>query len=551
MPTHRSGALLPTCLCWLLLNACSSASRPDVRRFPVVQGVSHGAATGALSFACAEDPERLAAYFRGRQLRFQPNLLRTLHGLRCHIEFKPSLPGFRAAPDDAPPTELTFAVDTVSALADNPTAAGSSFHLATALLANLATPARFRFIVTATPPGFEQHLAATGKPRGHTIQLVTAPSATSHPWPQDYLKAGYHHGQPRYLVPYRSFEGRRSMALESEPLLEAIATERNVRSQLAWEGGDLQFASDPHRPGRLVLYYGTTAKRYWASALNMREFEYVLLQEFGADAAYYLGDLTPHVDYLVSFLPRQRAVLVADAVCGNLALAREAMNQLARLYEGGAPPRIRALQDALRAGLPQAAPLLADAEQAIRQQPVANRTLSPDVNRLIHNRCPTSPDACLQPPLLTTLLAAHAGALRQWSNDAAIQESARLLPGRLLQLIRSQVEPCDADWVRRLDMAADLFRARGYAVVRAPYPGVLPSVPNSWPGLSYVNNLVMGDQIWLPAFGLGAVEQEWFRRIAAQLPAYRLQPLPARRLMLANGGLHCAAAIGRALSVLK
>ena len=75
----------------------------------------------------------------------------------------------------------------------------------------------------------------------------------------------------RSSSPAGSSKGSRRPARRSRPSWPASRRQDGVvRSRLSWEGGDLQFTRDPRDPRRLVLFYGSFAKPYWAETLTPR-----------------------------------------------------------------------------------------------------------------------------------------------------------------------------------------------------------------------------------------------------------------------------------------
>ena len=80
----------------------------------------------------------------------------------------------------------------------------------------------------------------------------------------------------------------------------------------------------------------------------------------------------------------------------------------------------------------------------------------------------------------------------------------------------------------------------GFQVIRVPAFRVDLNGRRDWPGISYVNALVVDQQIFVPRFGLGAVEDGLFREMGAQLPGGILRrsdrraagPDPQRRAAL-------------------
>jgi agmatine/peptidylarginine deiminase len=71
-----------------------------------------------------------------------------------------------------------------------------------------------------------------------------------------------------------------------------------------------------------------------------------------------------------------------------------------------------------------------------------------------------------------------------------------------------------------------------------------------WSGISYANAVLIDDQFFVPEFGLGKVEEEFFDRLRSELPnRYTVIPVYARHMMLFNGGTHCVLAVVRRLFV--
>jgi len=69
---------------------------------------------------------------------------------------------------------------------------------------------------------------------------------------------------------------------------------------------------------------------------------------------------------------------------------------------------------------------------------------------------------------------------------------------------------------------------------------------SNWAGISYTNNLVVDNTVFVPAFGLGEAELEIFSDIDRPLPQpYKLVPIFAQYSLLRNGGIHCRSGIIR------
>ena len=108
------------------------------------------------------------------------------------------------------------------------------------------------------------------------------------------------------------------------------------------------------------------------------------------------------------------------------------------------------------------------------------------------------------------------------------------------------------DVVRRTGEKMAALRALGFRVIPVPAFRVDLRRPHDWPGISYVNGLVVDKQLFLPRFGLGEVEDRLFRDLGAQLPAgYEVVPVDAQRVLIRNGGLHCLAGLVRSALALS
>ena len=86
----------------------------------------------------------------------------------------------------------------------------------------------------------------------------------------------------------------------------------------------------------------------------------------------------------------------------------------------------------------------------------------------------------------------------------------------------------------------------GFQVVEVPAYRVNLRKERAWPGISYVNALVIDEQVFVPRFGLGEAEDGIFRLVQARLPpGYTIVPVDAQRVRIRNGGLHCLAGLVR------
>jgi hypothetical protein len=507
---------------------------------------------GALRLACAPADRELVALFEREGWPFRPELLRHAPGRVCHIFYRPTVPGFRAAPDDDPVTGILFDTDPVLYLAAGACNRGEPVGVMREVLRKVTRPLDVSVLIhrihdpaayeTATRRGFG------GTP--HRVTLLDRGVDQTFWWVQDWVKAGASGRGPTILVPRRIFEGKPENGEAFAPLLASFARRDGVvRSQLSWEGGDLQFTRDPRDPRRLVLFYGSVAQPYWAESLTPREFEYVLGLEFGADRTVDLGGLAPHVDYFVSFVPRAGLALVGLPVSGDLAVARAALDALRSRIAGPKPEvlvELRAELSAPRADLDRARQTLA---RARRQQAdwrlAVDPTLPDRMRSLVARVCPEGGD-CLSPANQQRMIAADADAFESWVHAT---QSARDEPAVIaahLDVVEGQLEPVPEAVRRRALEKAGKLEAMGFRVVRVPAFRVDLNGPRDWPGISYVNALVVDHQIFVPRFGLGEVEERIFREVGAQLPpGYSIVPVDAQRVLIRNGGLHCLAGLVR------
>lgn len=514
-------------------------------------------AEGALNWLCADSVERLQASFDDRQAPFEPGLVRTRDGRPCHVDYRPSLPGFRADPDDLPIAELFINVDTLNLLARRSEPFGDSLDISKAVVRDLPRPMPITLSAERDIDRKWYREAAAFHFGEAAEQIRWRPGripGQTHPWTQDFLKSGSVNGTNRLLVTRHLYEGRRQDGEIYAPMLDALQSERFIRSNLSWEGGDLQFIRDPRHPARLVLVYGDSAKGYWGEHLERDEYEYVLKREFGADAALDLSQIVPHVDYFVSFLPAARTVLVSEPLIGSREAALAAASALAERFGGAPPPTLRELirllerPGALSGDRPQIDEVLARAKMEAaggwphRFDPALEERMA----RHVAAHCPAVPQACFSNRAIVKLLGDDLTFLRTWVTAALRSRGETKMDERLLSIVESQlltelplVQPRIEAKVRELE-------ALGFSVVRVPRLGGDPELDVPWAGISYVNSLLVDRTLFVPRFGLGEVEQKIFEDLQRKLPAdYRVVPVFARHMLLYNGGVHCTVAIVR------
>jgi len=384
----------------------------------------------------------------------------------------------------------------------------------------------------------------------HHVALVDRGVARTFWWVQDWVKPGAWRGRRVILVPRRLFEGRPENAEAFVPMLERFASRDGVvRSRLSWEGGDLLFARDPRERRRLVLFHGDFVKPYWAETLTAAEYEYVLGLEFGADRTVDLGGLAPHVDYFVSLLPQAGVALVAVPTSGDLGVARASVEALLSRVGERKPRALVDLRDALAEPKPEPdrvrQALAAARREAVGWRLEIDPTLPSRMQALTGRVCPAGVD-CLSPARQVRLLEADPETFADWihATQAAAEEPATIAAH--LDLVEGQLQPVPEAMRRRVLEKVGELEAIGFRVVRVPAFRVDLEGPRGWPGISYVNALVVDRQVFVPRFGLGEVEERVFRDLGRELPSgYSVVPVAAQQVLVRNGGLHCLAGLIR------
>ena len=537
-------------LCSSALGQFSVSRNAGIRLSDVpVSGIYTDAiSTDALKFACGESEAALSFYFRQESLVFDTRLVRR-HGIEaCHIVYRPTLPGFRALPDSAPLRGLLFDIEPLSLLSQRRTQHGDSLDIAKTILPRLPNEIEVTLGVAENPQPemLREALDFHFHSRPTVIPLREARQSTGNAWAQDYMKSGEVHGRPYRLLTRLTFEGRSENGARYKPTLDALRDKETVRSKLSWEGGDLQFHADPRDPSRTILIFGDAAKRYWGDALSTDEYAYVLKQEFGADEALDFSGIVPHVDYLLSVLPEDGIVLVAEPMHGNAAIAHVAAEYLLETF--GPHPAIAELEaslcateTALGAGLPRV-------KSALERAKARRREWTPSMNGEIYSRlakhqsehCPENPEDCFRGKNLEKLLSENMQLLRAWVNSAMQLRSAEFMPTAMLSVIESQIPGFNAARDTRIEEKVKQLEARGFRVLRAPLIGGDPFADEPWSGISYVNSALVGTTLFVPAFGFGEAEQPIFDALQASLkPHYTVVPVNARYALLQNGGVHC------------
>ncbi len=506
---------------------------------------------GALSLACASSVEELEGFFRREKLPFRGELVRD-GAEPCHLLYRPTLPGFRASPDDDPLREILYDADPLLFLATARVHRGESVGAMTQVLRRIDRPLDVGVVLHRVheSAAYERAVARSFGDTPHRVTLRERGVDRNFWWVQDYLKAGTSGRGETLLVPRRLFEGRPENAAVFDPLLERLSEDdRVVRSRLSWEGGDLQFTRDPRDPERLVLYYGIFAKPYWGGSLSAGEFEYVLTLEFGADQAVDLGGLAPHVDYFVSFLPRARTALVSVPRSGDLHLARAVVDSLLEALAGEGPPVLLDLREVLTSPDPSPGEIARLVGRARQEQGGWSFGIDEGflarTKELVSRVCPDRDD-CFTVEDQVRLAEADPDLFEQWIHSVQQARDEASIITAHLDLLESQIEVVPESLERRTREKIAALEGLGFQVIPVPAYRVNLQKERDWPGISYVNALVVDEQIFVPRFGLGEVEDGIFRLLGARLPpGYSVVPIDARRVLIRNGGLHCLAGLVR------
>jgi hypothetical protein len=507
---------------------------------------------GALRLACAADEGELTKLFASEGLRFQRELLRHEAGRVCHLFYRPTVAGFRASPDDEPLTGLAFDTDPVLYLAAGSRNFGEPVGVMREILQRIPRPLAVAVLIHRVhdAAAYDDATRRLFGSSPHRITLLDRGAPRTFWWVQDWMKAGASGGHPTVLVPRRILEGKPENAEAFAPMLDRFALREGVlRSRLSWEGGDLQVTRDPRDPRRLVLFCGSFAKPYWAETLTAAEYEYVLETELGADRAVDLSGLAPHVDYFVSFVPQAHLALASVPVAGDLDVARAVLQALLSRFEGRAPQPLLELRDALaspKADLDRARAALVRARGESPQWQLAVDPMLPERMRSLVARACIAGGDCLSPAGQLRMIQADRETFESWVHATQAARDEPAVVAAHLDVVEGQLEPVPEPVRRRVALKIGELEALGFRVVRVPAFRVDLNGPRDWPGISYVNSLVVDRQIFVPRFGLGDVEERIFREVAAQLPAgYSIVPIDAQRVLIRNGGLHCLAGLIR------
>ncbi|MBI4902095.1 MAG: agmatine deiminase family protein [Acidobacteria bacterium] len=458
------------------------------------------------------------------------------------------MPGFRASPDDSPLRALHVSVDSLALLSGRKERVGDSLDVAREVLPKLERPLEIQFSLAVDRPAalLQSAIRREFPDTLHKLAIQTGPPEDFAPWVQDILKPGEVSGRERILVTHRLFEGSPELGQSTLQTVRSFQNGPYSASKLSWEGGDLQFARDPRDSTKLLLFYGDSAKGYWGEDLTNEEYAYVLQSEFGADEAIALGEHELHVDYLAALLPGTRTVLVSQPQCDGRAAG--ALLQVLEAAFPGIPAELAGLRQLVRKYKKKDWPearvrgVLAQARASVARWPHKEDTAGLEaINAYARQHCPGDPKRCISGLSLQNLIDNHAGLLASWVTMAARRRMSDMLPARIIDAIEIQVLGCRPEQHTRARERAAVLSQLGFRVINVPWiPGA-----NGWAGISYANSAAIGRSVFMPEFGL-ITEEALYESIRSQLPSgTQLVPIPARFLMLMNGGIHCALAFSR------
>jgi len=188
-------------------------------------------------------------------------------------------------------------------------------------------------------------------------------------------------------------------------------------------------------------------------------------------------------------------------------------------------------------------------ERARHQQPDwvfgIDSGLPDRMKSLVARVCPDGRD-CFSAGNQLRMIEADPASFEEWIHAVQYARDEQAIMTAHLDLVESQLDPIPEDLRRRTVEKTAELEGLGFRVIRVPAFRVDLRGRRDWPGISYVNCLVVDEQVFLPRFGLGEVEDRLFRDVGAQLPrGYSIVPIDAQRVLIRNGGLHCLAGLVR------
>ncbi len=514
-------------------------------------------ATEALNFACSTEVVQLRSFFEKHDLPFQPDLLRKTEGQDCHVFYQPTIKGFRADPDDFPVEQLLFEYASVRFVTHQPFQVGDTLDIIRSIFDQLEQPPTIQVGLQhfSSDDLYEKAKELYFGQKADRVELRNRRTDAYMTWVQDYIKSGRVGTERKILVPHRLYEGKAENAATYRGLLTTLVEDDNdfYGSKLSWEGGDLQFALHPRDPRKLVLFHGDVAKGYWGNRLTPGEYAYVLKQEFGADIAIDLSNMAPHVDYFISFLPADKIALVSEPLHSEFQVTRDALKSLLRKFEssGAVPAELLELSALLlprgRVRQEQVSKLLERIWEVQDEWSFGVDTVVMErVSSYVERSCPSDRSRCLSPEGQLKMAREELPLLKDWVRVALDTQSERQFIVSHLAIIESQFAKLDQKRRRRLEDKVAALEELGFHVVRVPRITGTSTLGAAWPGISYVNGLLVDKTFFVPSFGLGESEDLILKRLASQLPdSYVIVPVYSQHSLLHNGGIHCISGILR------
>lgn len=517
-----------------------------------------GAEEGAIKYVCADTEEALSVIFSSSDLPFDPELVRNRGGKKCHIWYEPTLKGFRANTDNEQISRLMFDVDTLSFLSGRTEIVGDSLDMVKQVLPYINRPLDVVLGVNHAleKEWYEEALELHFKEIRHRVEFHETTSTVSNPWTQDYVKSGEVNGEPHVLIPRRLMEGSSEYGEDFRPFLDDLTGGNFVRSKLSWEGGDLQFLKHPRNPSETILFFGDTARNYWGKELTMEEYAYVLKIEFGAEHAFDLSGLAPHIDYFVSFIPDAGIALVSEPITGSQGLAFSALEAIGQRLKSPYTNEIMEMAKSLSVSALEFRKSRKDIREALDKLKKTQGAMQVEekigmrerLEMYIQRNCSEDPDACFAGTSQQKMFENDLPLLKDWVSSAAILRTDVAQIPALLSVIESQLPDYEIPDLKAREKKIEELEALGLKVIRVPRIAGDRSLQVPWSGISYVNNLLVDKTLFVPVMGLTEIEELFMDDLKTHLPPdYEIIPVYARHLILNNGGIHCATGIIRGL----
>jgi agmatine/peptidylarginine deiminase len=168
-----------------------------------------------------------------------------------------------------------------------------------------------------------------------------------------------------------------------------------------------------------------------------------------------------------------------------------------------------------------------------------------ETKALVAEVCPGQED-CFSAEDQVRLAEANPALFEDWIHAVQHARDEQPIISAHLDLLQSQIEVVPAELEARIAEKIAELEALGFQVIQVPAFRVDLKQERDWPGISYVNALVVDEQVFVPRFGLGEAEEGIFRLVQAKLPpGYTIVPIDAQRVLIRNGGLHCLAGLIR------